>query len=72
MTTKVFGAAQEQLDLERRRTREARHREERALVAAEVARLEAEMHVNEAVSLKETSEARKLVNRRKSGGKRSW
>ena len=56
MTSKVFSSAQDQLEVERRRTRDARAREERALVAAEVARLEAEVSVTEADSKRESIE----------------
>ena len=56
MTSKVFSSAQDQLEVERRRTRDAKAREERALVAAEVARLEAEVSVTEADGKRESSE----------------
>ena len=56
MTSKVFSSAQDQLEVERRRTRDAKAREERALVAAEVARLEAEVSVTEADSKRESIE----------------
>ena len=56
MTTKVFSSAQDQLEVERRRTRDAKAREERALVAAEVVRLEAAVSVTEADSKREAIE----------------